>query len=123
MEDIREDYEDVRQLHYETLRDRKYLSLEAARGRRLKLDFTNQFTPGKAFRQIRKFFFLHWTYLVRPSFLGVKVFTEYDLEKLVSYIDWKPFFDVWQLRGKYPNRGYPKIFKDEAVGKFDWRSI
>jgi len=55
--------------------------------------------------------------LVRPSFLGVKVFPDYDLESLIPYIDWKPFFDVWQLRGKYPNRGYPKIFNDEIVGK------
>ena len=53
---------------------------------------------------------------MRPSFLGVRVYPDYDLEKLVSFIDWKPFFDVWQLRGKYPNRGYPKIFKDETVG-------
>ena len=51
------------------------------------------------------------------------MFTEYDLDKLVSYIDWKPFFDVWQLRGKYPNRGYPKIFNDEAVGEFHSGSI
>jgi 5-methyltetrahydrofolate--homocysteine methyltransferase len=42
---------------------------------------------------------------------------DYDLNTLVTYIDWKPFFDVWQLRGKYPNRGYPKIFNDETVGK------
>ncbi len=34
----------------------------------------------------------------------------------MPYIDWKPFFDVWQLRGKYPNRGYPKIFDDADVG-------
>lgn len=34
----------------------------------------------------------------------------------MSYIDWKPFFDVWQLRGKYPNRGFPKIFNDPTVG-------
>lgn len=27
-----------------------------------------------------------------------------------------PFFQTWELRGRYPNRGYPKIFKDEAVG-------
>lgn len=40
----------------------------------------------------------------------------YDLRTLVSYIDWKPFFDVWQLKGKYPNRGFPKIFNDAAVG-------
>ena len=23
---------------------------------------------------------------------------------------------VWQLRGRYPNRNYPKIFNDDAVG-------
>lgn len=39
-----------------------------------------------------------------------------DLERLLKYIDWKPFFEVWQLRGRYPNRSYPKIFDDEAVG-------
>lgn len=29
------------------------------------------------------------------------------------------FYDVqtWELRGRYPNRGYPKIFMDEAVGE------
>uniref|UniRef100_A0A1I8JII1 Methionine synthase n=1 Tax=Macrostomum lignano TaxID=282301 RepID=A0A1I8JII1_9PLAT len=36
--------------------------------------------------------------------------------QLLPYIDWKPFFDVWQLRGRYPNRGYPAIFRDERVG-------
>merc|ERR1740130_1315143 len=38
------------------------------------------------------------------------------LAELLPYIDWNPFFQVWQLRGKYPNRGYPQIFKDETVG-------
>jgi len=46
------------------------------------------------------------------------VLQDYDISRLTSYIDWKPFFDVWQLRGKYPNRGYPKIFNDATVGKF-----
>ncbi|KAL7856587.1 hypothetical protein SRHO_G00154860, partial [Serrasalmus rhombeus] len=55
--------------------------------------------------------------VVRPQFLGTRVFEKYDLRRLVDFIDWKPFFDVWQLRGKYPNRGYPKIFKDKTVGK------
>ena len=53
----------------------------------------------------------------RPNTLGVTEFLDYDLERLIPYIDWKPFFDVWQLRGKYPNRGYPKIFNDQDVGK------
>lgn len=51
-----------------------------------------------------------------PTFLGTKAFIDYDLERLIPYIDWKPFFDVWQLRGKYPNRGYPKLFNDPDVG-------
>jgi 5-methyltetrahydrofolate--homocysteine methyltransferase len=44
------------------------------------------------------------------------VFEDYPLEKLVPQIDWNPFFATWQLRGKYPNRGYPKIFNDKDVG-------
>ena len=54
---------------------------------------------------------------VAPTFLGRRVLPDYDVSRLVPYIDWKPFFDVWQLRGKYPNRGYPKIFNDATVGK------
>lgn len=54
---------------------------------------------------------------VAPTFLGRRVLPDYDISRLVPYIDWKPFFDVWQLRGKYPNRGYPKIFNDASVGK------
>lgn len=53
---------------------------------------------------------------VVPANIGVTVFKNKDLKDLVSYIDWKPFFDVWQLRGKYPCRGYPKIFDDKDVG-------
>lgn len=34
----------------------------------------------------------------------------------MPFIDWNPLFSVWQLRGRYPNRGYPKIFNDDAVG-------
>ncbi|KAG7267742.1 hypothetical protein CRUP_025495 [Coryphaenoides rupestris] len=49
------------------------------------------------------------------KFLGTRVFDSYNLRNLIDYIDWKPFFDVWQLRGKYPNRGYPKIFQDKTV--------
>uniref|UniRef100_A0A8C3UG44 Methionine synthase n=1 Tax=Catharus ustulatus TaxID=91951 RepID=A0A8C3UG44_CATUS len=54
---------------------------------------------------------------VKPKFIGTKVFEDYDLRRLVEYIDWKPFFDVWQLRGKYPNRSFPKIFNDKTVGE------
>ena len=94
--DIDEEYEEVREDHYENLRDKKYVTLEKARDLKFKMD---EFRP------------------VKPSFLGTRVFDNFDIKKLVPYIDWKPFFDVWQLRGKYPNGRYPKIFKDETVGK------
>lgn len=61
---------------------------------------------------LKTFFFI-----AKPTFIGEKVLKNYDISKLIPYIDWKPFFDVWQLRGKYPNRGYPKIFKDATVGE------
>jgi 5-methyltetrahydrofolate--homocysteine methyltransferase len=36
--------------------------------------------------------------------------------EIIELIDWTPFFQVYQVRGKYPNRDYPAIFKDERVG-------
>merc|ERR1719189_1862631 len=94
--DIDEEYEEVREDHYENLRDKKYVTLEKAREKRYAL---TEFSP------------------VKPTFLGTKVYEDFDIKTLIPYIDWKPFFDVWQLRGKYPNGRYPKIFKDETVGK------
>nr|XP_040033359.1 methionine synthase [Gasterosteus aculeatus aculeatus] len=97
-EDLKEEYEEIRQEHYDSLKDRRYLSLSQARAKALHIDWLSPPPP------------------VRPQFLGTRVFECYDLHSLLAFIDWKPFFDVWQLRGKYPNRGYPKIFKDKTVG-------
>ncbi|XP_062269769.1 methionine synthase isoform X1 [Platichthys flesus] len=97
-DDLKEEYEDVRQDHYDSLKDRRYLSLSQARDKALRIDWSSLPKP------------------VCPQFLGTRVFEWYDLNSLVDFIDWKPFFDVWQLRGKYPNRGYPKIFNDKTVG-------
>ncbi|XP_042330107.1 methionine synthase [Sceloporus undulatus] len=98
-EEVQEEYEDIRQDHYDSLKERKYLSLQQARNKSFSYDWLNGYRP------------------VKPQFLGTRVFEDYDLQKLVEYIDWKPFFDVWQLRGRYPNRGFPKIFSDKTVGE------
>jgi 5-methyltetrahydrofolate--homocysteine methyltransferase len=37
-----------------------------------------------------------------PSFLGARAFASYDLAELARYIDWTPFFQTWELRGRYP---------------------
>ena len=42
------------------------------------------------------------TPIERPSFLGRRVLEDYPLSELVPYIDWTPFFHVWELRGVYP---------------------
>ncbi|HSB96372.1 MAG TPA: methionine synthase [Spongiibacteraceae bacterium] len=47
-----------------------------------------------------------------PQFIGVKVFDDYPLEKLIDTIDWTPFFISWELAGKYPD-----ILADEKVGE------
>ncbi len=39
---------------------------------------------------------------VKPSFIGVRQFDEYSLEEISQYIDWSPFFQTWELSGRYP---------------------
>ncbi|KAH9521002.1 hypothetical protein DERF_004677 [Dermatophagoides farinae] len=95
VEEIQEEYEEIRVDHYDSLSDRVYLKYDQVKRNKLTLKF-DMIKP--------------------PTFLGTKTFLHYDLNTLRKYIDWKPFFDVWQLRGKYPNRNYPKIFNDETVG-------
>jgi len=96
-EDVREQYEELREDHYASLAARKFFSLEKARGLALQTDWSAAAIP-------------------TPKLLGTRVYNNFPLEQLIPYIDWNPFFQVWQLRGKYPNRGYPKIFNDESVG-------
>ena len=40
--------------------------------------------------------------------LGTKVFKDIAIEDVVKYIDWNPFFQVWQLRGRYPKPRLPQ---------------
>ena len=67
LDDINDLYEDVREDHYASLADRKFLSLEKARAKALTIDWTT-FDP------------------VAPQFLGTKVFLDYDSVKKESEI-------------------------------------
>ncbi len=89
---VRTDYEQVRVLRGNRKSSKKYLSLRQARTNKTKVDWTD-YTPPK------------------PSFLGTKVFENYDLAELRQYIDWTPFFQSWELHGKFP-----AILTDEVVG-------
>jgi 5-methyltetrahydrofolate--homocysteine methyltransferase len=93
MAKIRADYEKRREQHAGRKKKVPALSLEQARENRLKIDFS-KYTPPK------------------PNLIGVKTFEDYPLEELREYIDWKPFFNAWQLSGKFP-----AIFDDPTVGE------
>ncbi|GMR36761.1 hypothetical protein PMAYCL1PPCAC_06956, partial [Pristionchus mayeri] len=96
LDELVEEYQSVREEHYDTLKDRRFLPLETSRKRKLNIDFS-KYQP------------------TTPQWIGRRDI-EVNLSDVIPYIDWKPFFDVWQLRGKYPNRGYPRIFDDADVG-------
>ena len=49
---------------------------------------------------------------VKPGISGLQVFDDYDLEELAGYIDWTPFFQTWELKGRYP-----AILEDEKQGE------
>jgi len=97
--DTRELYVEMREEHYASLEERKFLTLQQTRDKAMRIDWKNRPTMP-----------------ITPSFLGVRTYNNVPLDDLVPYIDWNPFFSVWQLRGKYPNRGYPRIFDDADVG-------
>merc|ERR1712157_665106 len=93
--DVQDEYAELRDEYYASLEDRKYLTLDQAISKRGDVS-TEKVAPV-------------------PSHLGARVVEE-DLSEVVPFIDWNPFFQTWELRGRYPNRGYPKIFNDETVG-------
>ncbi|CAN2535602.1 Methionine+synthase [Methylocapsa aurea] len=79
----REDYEKVAEAHARAQIDKQRVSLAAARANALKIDWSAYEPP-------------------KPSFLGARVFASYEVAELVPYIDWTPFFQTWELKGRYP---------------------
>jgi 5-methyltetrahydrofolate--homocysteine methyltransferase len=89
---IRAEYEAFRETFLNRQREKNFHTIEKARANKLQLDWEN-FEAKK------------------PNFIGSKTI-EVPLQELVPYIDWTPFFNSWQLFGKYP-----AILKDEVVGE------
>jgi 5-methyltetrahydrofolate--homocysteine methyltransferase len=60
-----------------------------------------------------KRFTCHWAKvdIPQPAFTGTKLLDDFPLATLREFIDWSPFFQTWELKGKYP-----RIFEDEYVG-------
>lgn len=92
LNELREDYRKVRELHGQK-KAKKYLSLEEARANKLKIDWNN--TP-----------------IYKPNFIGVRQLIDFPIQELRKYIDWTFFFFVWELKGKFPD-----ILNDELQGE------
>ncbi len=89
---IKEDYDVFRDKFLKRSTQKEYKSIEAARKNKFQIDWdTNE--------------------IVKPNQLGIQIIEDFDLEKLVDFIDWTPFFRSWELHGKYPD-----ILTDDVVG-------
>jgi 5-methyltetrahydrofolate--homocysteine methyltransferase len=91
--DVRAEYAKISEAHFRAQADKKRLKLEVARANRVPVDFAAN-KP------------------VKPTFLGTRSFDDYDLAALVPYIDWTPFFQTWELAGRFP-----AILDDAKVGE------
>ena len=90
---VRAEYGKVAEAHRRSEADKQRLPLVKARANAFKPDWTSYEPP-------------------RPLFTGTRVFRTYDVAELVPYIDWTPFFQTWELRGRYP-----AILDDEKQGE------
>ncbi|GAB3367732.1 methionine synthase [Lysobacter rhizosphaerae] len=86
------DYAEIRQRHRNRGDGKRLVSLEKARGQKFAGDWS-EYTPPM------------------PKQPGLHVLDDYPLAELVDFIDWTPFFNTWELAGRYP-----AILTDEIVG-------
>ncbi|MFY7672643.1 methionine synthase [Tenacibaculum sp. MEBiC06402] len=92
-EEIRSEYNKFRDQFLNRTKQKNYVSIEQARENKFKIDWNT-------------------TEIVKPNFLGTQIIENLDLQVLLDYIDWSPFFRSWDLHGKFPD-----ILIDDVVGK------
>src|SRR5438876_273814 len=90
---VQHDQAESREKYLRRRVDVPLVTLEEARGRKLQLNWTSNGTPPQ------------------PAFTGSRLLRDVPLAELIPFIDWSPFFHVWELRGTYP-----KIFEDKIIG-------
>ncbi|HQN57053.1 MAG TPA: methionine synthase [Saprospiraceae bacterium] len=90
---IAAEYEQVRTQRANMKSEKRMLSYSDARRNKLKIDWANYTPP-------------------MPAHPGVTLFSDFPLAEIRNYIDWTPFFQSWQLTGKFP-----AILDDVVVGE------
>jgi 5-methyltetrahydrofolate--homocysteine methyltransferase len=92
VDDVKREYEKLREHHARHKSAKQFVSLEEARANKFPIEWKKE--------EIKQ-----------PGFTGIKTFTDIDLAEIVPYIDWTPFFQTWELAGRFP-----KILDDKVVG-------
>tara|TARA_R110002153_G_scaffold67057_2_gene178849 strand:+ start:2532 stop:5273 length:2742 start_codon:yes stop_codon:yes gene_type:complete len=90
---IKDDYDVFREKFLNRSSSKTYKPISAARRNKFRIDWKT-------------------SDIVKPNKLGIQVIEDLDLNILVPFIDWTPFFRSWELHGKYP-----AILTDEVVGE------
>jgi 5-methyltetrahydrofolate--homocysteine methyltransferase len=93
MSTVRAEYVKVADAHAKAERDKQRLPIAKARDNFFRIDFTDY-------------------HVAKPSFTGTRVISTQSLDELVPYIDWTPFFQTWELKGRFP-----QILDDEKQGE------
>ena len=104
----RETYKENLKAEYEVFRNnfgkrskvKSFLSIEEARENNYKIDWKT-------------------TNITKPNRLGIQILEDFDLNELVPYIDWSPFFRSWDLHGRYPNILEDKVVGEQATSLFE----
>ena len=92
-EGIKNEYQKIRENHQKKKQIKKYLSIDDARKNKLLINW-DDYQPNE------------------PNKLGVHQLNALDIDLVSKYIDWTPFFQTWELYGRFP-----KILEDKVVGK------
>jgi 5-methyltetrahydrofolate--homocysteine methyltransferase len=97
---IKENYQSLREEFSVRQSEKKILSLYEARNNKLRFNWDKYLPP-------------------IPKKLGITCFNNYSISELIDFIDWTPFFKVWELPGRYPAILETKHTKKEASRLFD----
>lgn len=89
---VKEEYEMLRERHKSQQSVKSYISLEAARKNKVEIDWQG-------------------TEIETPNDLQQHILDDFDIKELLPYLDWTPFFQTWEMAGRYP-----KILEDKVVG-------
>ncbi|MFT3975491.1 MAG: methionine synthase [Amaricoccus sp.] len=89
---VQAEYLKLAEAHERAEREKTRLPLASARANPFPVDWTGYVPP-------------------KPGFLGTRTFDDWDLAELAGYIDWTPFFQAWEMKGRYP-----AILEDETQG-------